>query len=593
MTTDSPRVLIIDDDRQVRGLLLEILCKDHNCSEAGSAEEGLAALRADKFDLVLSDINMAGMSGLELVPHILQTCPDAVVIMISGEQTIETAIAAMRVGAFDYMTKPLEVDHVEAVVKRALNHYQLLKEKQRYKEQLEKLLRERTAEVDHLAHYDTRTGLPNRALFEDRLSQALTVAYSNGQSVGILFLALDQFKKVNDTFGHDRGDCLLKAVGERLKSCVTQQETVGRFGDDDFAVLLHEVNGQNDVVDVIATVTQALAAPFEIDGQPIFVTASVGASIFPIDGKDSQTLLKNAGAALYRAKTSGGDNYQFFTPDLHVRASKRFALETNLRRALDNNEFVLHYQPRVAVDTLRITGTEVLVRWEHPELGLISPSEFIPLAEDTGLVIPIGEWVLHTACEQNRKWQDEGFEAIRVAVNISGRQFHQPDIGKLVVRALDHARLGPEHLELELTESSIMSNAEFAVNALTVLKDMGVRISVDDFGTGFSSLSYLKRLPIHALKIDQSFVRDAPTDPDDAAIVMAVIMLGHNLRLEVVAEGVETDEQLRFLSLLRCDQIQGDLFSPPLPADKFVRLLNKAKVQKELRAVSDQQKARI
>jgi diguanylate cyclase (GGDEF)-like protein len=481
----------------------------------------------------------------------------------------------MRVGAFDYITKPLDMRHVEAAVKRALKHHSLLQEKERYKEQLEVLLRERTAQVNRLAYYDPRTELPNRVLFEDRLSQALAVASTGAQPVAVLFLALDQFKKVNDTLGHDQGDWLLKSVANRLRGCVSERETVARFGGDEFALLLNQIGSSRDVINLISTLTQSLKEPFDIAGHEVFVTLSVGASLYPLDGNDCQTLLKNAGAALYRAKTSGGNNYRFYTSDMHAKASQRFALESSLRRALDNNEFVVHYQPRVAVDTLKITGIEALVRWEHPQLGLIAPAEFIPLAEDTGLIVPIGEWVLRTAAEQNRRWQELGYEALRIAVNISARQFQQHDIARAIVRALDYAQLAPEHLELELTESSIMNNAEFAIDVLTGLKQMGVKISIDDFGTGFSSLNYLKRLPIDSLKIDESFVRDATTDPDDAALVMAVITLGHNLRLSVVAEGVETEEQLRFLHLLRCDEIQGFLFSRPLPAEEFVQLLGR------------------
>ncbi|MGH9883497.1 MAG: putative bifunctional diguanylate cyclase/phosphodiesterase, partial [Pyrinomonadaceae bacterium] len=459
MTIEKPKILIIDDDDQVRRLLLEILSPDYECSEASSAEEGLCALREDDFSIIVSDINMGGMSGLDLVPHIIKDRPDAVVVMISGEQTIETAIEAMRAGAFDYITKPLDVRHVEAAVKRALGHAQLLEEKERYKEQLEDLLRERTAQVNRLAYYDTRTELPNRALFEDRLTQALAVAQHSPQTVGVLFLALDQFKKVNDSLGHDRGDWLLKDVADRLKSCVSERETVARFGGDEFALLLNDVGGTRDVVKIIGTISEALRSPFNIDGHEVFVTASVGASLFPFDGQNCQSLLKNAGAALYRAKTSGGNNHQFYTADMHARASKRLALEANLRRAIEHEEFVVYYQPRIAVDTLKITGLEALVRWQHPQLGLISPAEFIPLAEDTGLIVPIGEWVLRTACEQNRKWQDQGFAPLRVAVNICARQFQQHDIERAIVRALDQASLSPQHLELELTESSIMNNA--------------------------------------------------------------------------------------------------------------------------------------
>jgi len=565
-------VLIIDDDEQIRSLLVTVLGGNYRCRTAGSAEEALTALGDAAFDLVISDIDMRGMSGLELVPHVHSMSPDTVVLMISGDQDIETAIEAMRAGAFDYITKPLDLRHVEAAVERALDHCRLLREKRRYKEQLERLLTQRTAEVDRLAYYDTVTDLPNRTLFEDRLTQAVSIARSADQTLGVLFISVDQFKKVNDTLGHGPGDGLLREFAERLKSCISETDTVARFGNDEFAVLQTHIEGTKDVVETIGSLSQVLKFSFDLNGQELFATASVGVSLFPLDGQDSQTLLKNAGAALYKAKTSGGANYQFYTADMHAMASRRLALETNLRRAIHNEEFLIHYQPRVSVDSLEITGVEALVRWQHPQLGLISPAEFIPLAEDTGLIVPIGEWVLRNACLQNKRWQDQGFAPIHMAVNISARQFHEQDVIETVIRTLDETGLAPEYLELELTESSIMKNADLAADVLIRLKRMGINISIDDFGTGYSSLASLKRLPIDALKIDQSFVRDATTDPDDAALVMAIITLAHNLRLKVIAEGVETEEQLRFLHLLRCDEIQGFLFSKPLPVEALVSL---------------------
>jgi EAL domain-containing protein (putative c-di-GMP-specific phosphodiesterase class I) len=339
-------------------------------------------------------------------------------------------------------------------------------------------------------------------------------------------------------------------------------------------MLLTRVDSQKDAVDTVRSLTQVLKFPFDLGGQELFATASVGVSMFPTHGDDVQTLLKNAGAALYKAKRSGGANYQFYSADMHELASRKLALETSLRRAIQNKEFLVHYQPRVSVDSLEITGVEALVRWQHPQLGLIAPGEFIPLAEDTGLIVPLGEWVMRTACLQNKEWQALGFAPIQMAVNICARQFHDQDLAQTVIRILDETRLSPDHLELELTESSIMQNAEFASGVLSLLKGMGIKISIDDFGTGFSSLASLKRLPIDALKVDKSFVSDVTTDPDAAALVMAIITLAHNLRLKVIAEGVETEEQLRFLHLLRCDEIQGFLFSKPLPADALISLLD-------------------
>jgi len=567
-------VLIIDDDAQIRDLFVAILGNSCSCSSVASAEEALTKLSEEAFDLVISDIDMEGMSGIELIPKLHSISPGTVVVMISGHQDVETAIEAMRVGAFDYITKPLDMRHVDAAFQRALDHRSLIREKEQYREQLEQLLEERTAEVDFLAYYDTMTQLPNRALFEDRLAQAIAMAKSAGQTLGVLFISLDQFKKVNDTLGHGPGDILLREFAERLKSCIEQTDTIARFGSDEFALLRTQIEGPDDVIETIGSLSQVLKFGFELNGQELFATASVGISLFPLDGDDGQTLLKNAGAALYKAKRSGGANYQFYTADIHDRASRRLSLETTLRRALQNQEFLLHYQPKVSVDSLEITGVEALVRWHHPQLGLISPAEFISLAEDTGLIIPIGQWVLKEACLQNKRWQNQGFARIRMAVNISARQLHDQAFADTVIRVLRETNLEPEYLELELTESSIMQNAELAANVLSRLKSMGIYCSIDDFGTGFSSLASLKRLPINALKIDKSFVSEAPSEPDDAALVLAIITLAHNLRLRVIAEGVETEEQLRLLHLLRCDEIQGSLFSKPLPADALESLLD-------------------
>lgn len=573
------RILIIDDEPEVRSVLRELLRFDYDCWEADSAEQALELLVAGRFDLVISDINMRGISGLDLIPQVLRRSPDTVVVMISGENSIESAIAAMRAGAYDYVTKPFALQHVEAAVERALKHCLLLKEQRRYEDYLEEVVKQRTAELEHLVYHDPLTQLPNRVLFEDRLNQGLAAAERNAQPLAVLLLSVDRFKKVNDSLGHATGDLLLYALAERITDCFPSGETVARFEGDEFAVLLPHVRGTEEIAGATAQIQRCLALPFTLGGHELFITLSIGVSLFPHDGDNVETLLKNSGAALYRAKEAGGNNCQFYTSDMNAKALKRLWLESSLRRALEREEFIVYYQPKVETDSLKIVGMEALVRWRHPELGLVSPSEFIPVAEDTGLIEPLGEWVLRTACAQNKAWQDAGLPPLRVAVNISGRQFQRHDLLATIRRTLDETRLPAHQLELELTESSIMKNHEQAIGTLGELKAMGVRISIDDFGTGYSSMQSLKRLPIDVLKIDRSFVQDATTDPDSAALIMGIIALAHNLRLRVVAEGVETEEQRRFLHLLRCDQMQGYLFSKPLPPEAFAELILKEAVR--------------
>jgi diguanylate cyclase (GGDEF)-like protein len=569
----TAHILIVDDEPVIRSMLGSILCESYECATADSAEEALAMLRTEKFDLIVSDINMKGMSGLEMIPQALAAAPDTVVMMVSGEQTIESAIEALRVGAFDYIRKPFDLQHVEAAVRRALEHQALLAGKRRYETHLEELVRQRTAELNHLAYHDALTDLPNRVLFEDRLTQSLALAQRDRQTLGVLFLSLDRFKKVNDTLGHALGYRLLREVAGRLTNCIREGETVARFEGDEFALLTH-ASGTDGVGEIIYQINEALGRPFTLDDHELFLTVSIGIALYPHDGEDAHALLKNAATALYRAKEQGGNNYQFYTADMNAKALKRLTLETSLRRALERMEFAAYYQPRVDMNTGLVIGAEALVRWRHPDLGLVPPAEFIPLAEDTGLIVPLGEWVLRTACAQSKSWQESGFAPLSVAVNLSARQFQQQNLSDVVARILRETGLDSHYLELELTESSIMKDAESSVRTLGELKEMGVKIAIDDFGTGYSSLGYLKRLPIDMLKIDQSFVRDVTTDPDDAALVMAIIALAHNLRLRVTAEGVETEEQRRFLHLLRCDEWQGYLCSRPLPAEAFEELLS-------------------
>jgi diguanylate cyclase (GGDEF)-like protein len=572
---DRANILIVDDEPEIRNMMRGILCERYNCAVAESAEEALSLLQTEKYELVISDINMGRMSGFEMIPLVRDSAPDTVIMMISGEQTIESAIEAMRVGAFDYLMKPFDFQHVEAAVRRALDHHALLAAKRLYEDHLEELVRQRTAELAHQAYHDALTDLPNRILFEDRLTQALILAERNQQTLAMLLLSLDGFEKIHDTLGHAIGDRLLQRVAERLRVSAHQGETVARFEGDEFALLLTQIGGTEgeEVIEDIFQINESLKLPFLIDEHELFITVSIGISLYPDDGADAPTLLKNADAALYRAGEQGGDNYQFYTADMNAKAMKRLTLENSLRRALERSEFEVYYQPVLDINNRKIVGMEALLRWHHPELGLVQPAEFIPLAEETGMIVPIGEWVLHTACAQSKSWQAAGFAPLSLAVNLSARQFQQQNLAEVVARILHETGLNPDYLELELTESSIMKNAESAVQTLGELKTMGVTIAIDDFGTGYSSLGYLKHLPIDTLKIDRSFVCDITTDPDDAALVMAIITLAHNLRLKVIAEGVDSEEQLSFLHLLRCDEWQGYLFSRPLPVVDFKELL--------------------
>jgi len=564
---------VIDDESAIRDLLCELFGDgEYGCTKAESGEAALRLLERQRFDLILSDINMGnGMGGIELIPMIRAVAPETVVMVISGEQTIETAIAAMRVGAFDYIKKPFDLKHVEIAVRRALEHHALLAEKRRHETHLEELVEQRTAELDYLALHDVVTELPNRMLFEDRLAMAIQ-AQHHRQSLAVVWTCLDKFKKLQDTLGRDVGNRVLQEVTERLKQSVPENTTIAKIDGDEFAILLAQIDGAETAVEVTNDINEALKTPFLIDDHEIFIKLSVGICIYPGDGADAATLSKNASIAMHRATDHGGNNYQFYTAEMNHEAFERMTLENNLRRALEREEFKVFYQPKVNAKTGHIGGVEALVRWQHPELGLLPPSEFIPLAEDTGMIEELGEWVLRTACAQGHSWKMDGFDSMFVAVNLSPRQFQQPNLLAVITDIIKTTGINSNCLVLEVTESSIMKNAEAAIETLGELKKMGIKIAIDDFGTGYSSLGYLKRLPIDILKIDRSFVCDVTTDADDAALVMAIISLAHNLSLKVTAEGVETEEQLKFLRLLRCDDWQGYLYSKPVPADDLSRL---------------------
>ena len=433
--------------------------------------------------------------------------------------------------------------------------------------------RQAQEKLNHLAYHDALTDLPNQGLFKDRLKQAIALSRRSDQMQAVLLLNLDRFKTINDSLGYTAGDRLLQSVAQRLSSCVRESDTVARFGGDEFAVLLTQIPRAQDAANVASAIQSALDQAFLFEDQELFVSSSIGISLYPHDGRDTGALLKNAGAALDRAKSLGGNVYQFYTAGGTTRALKQLVLESNLRPGLERAEFVVQYQPQVDIRGFHLTGMEALVRWQHPSLGLLYPKEFVPLAEESGLIIALGDWILRTACVQNKAWQDAGLMPLCVSVNFSARQFQQPTFIADVAHILKETNLDPRWLELELTESSIMKDPEAAIEKLHELKLMGIKVAVDDFGTGYSSLNHLKRFPIDTLKIDKTFVSDVCKDPHDTAIVRAIINLGHALDLTVIAEGVETKEQLQYLSALECDVVQGFLFSKALPAKAFEELL--------------------
>jgi len=427
--------------------------------------------------------------------------------------------------------------------------------------------------LHQLAHYDPLTDLPNRVLLQNRLKHAMMEANRLERLVAVMFLDLDRFKIINDTLGHDAGDALLRKVAERFAACLRPGDTVSRLGGDEFTIVLANVAHVDDVTRVAQKILDQLQSPFRIGGRDLFVSSSIGITLYPLDEKDSSNLLRDSDIAMYRAKELGGNTFQFYTPELNVRAARRLDLETGLRQALERQELVLHYQPLVDMKTGRIQGMEALLRWQHPEYGLILPLEFVPIAEDTGLIIPIGEWVLKTACTQIKAWHDTGFPALQVAVNLSSKQLRDKNLIAAVQRALAESGIEARYLDLELTESVLMQDMDLASRILTELKKMGVSFSLDDFGTGYSSLSYLKRFPIDCLKIDRSFVRDIITDPVGAGLVKAIIAMANVLHIQVIAEGVETYEQLDFLRRNGCDITQGYFCSPPVDAATFTDLL--------------------
>jgi diguanylate cyclase (GGDEF)-like protein len=522
---------------------------------------GLEHLAGGETGLVLLDLSLPDSMGLETFSRVYAHSPAVPIIVLTGNDDQNTALSAVKGGAQDYLVKG-RLDR--ELLLRAM-HYSI--ERKRYQVQLE-----------HQANYDALTGLPNRNLLHDRLRQAV---YSQRQprAIAVVFMDLDHFKFVNDSLGHSTGDLLLKAMGERLRTVLREGDTVGRVGGDEFVLILNDQSNEEIIYRAMQRISAKVSEPITIDGKELYVSCSAGISIYPQDGRDVDTLLKNADAAMYRAKEHGRSNFQFYTSEMNERVSERLALENALRRAIERHELTLHYQQKTSLKTGHIVGAEALVRWLHPEWGLVRPARFIPLAEETGLIVSIGEWVLREACRQTRAWLDAGLDPGVVSVNLSPRQFRQEGLVRTVSRILEETGVNPAQLEMELTESMVVGNVDAAIAVLQGLKQLGVTLSVDDFGTGYSSLSYLKDLPIDTLKIDRSFVRDigSGAEADDGVLAQAIISLGHALHLKVIAEGVETDAQMRFLRRHGCDEVQGFFYGEPVPPEGHAKLLERAR----------------
>lgn len=439
--------------------------------------------------------------------------------------------------------------------------------------QTELKLKENQQALEHLALHDPLTSLPNRNLFMDRLRQSIAKARRQKRQLALMFIDLDRFKNINDTLGHSSGDCYLQEIAARLGGCVRASDTVARLGGDEFVLLLEDVHDRHAVARMARNFLRVMADSLALEGHELFPSASIGISLFPQDADNAEELMKCADAAMYQAKERGRNTFHFYTPELRSRAQDQLILESSLRQALEKEQFCLHFQPQFSLTRRRPVGLEALVRWQHPELGVISPDRFIPLAEDTGLIVPLGEWVLRTACQHHRQWLESGMRPMRMAVNLSRRQFLQTNLIEMVGDVLDDTGLPPEYLELEITESTIMTDANQAISTMRALREMGVHLAIDDFGSGYSSLSCLKQFPISKLKIDRSFVRDLTSTGENAAITRAIIALARSLNLEVVAEGIESKEQLRFLKKRGCHHGQGYLFSRPLPVARLVDVM--------------------
>ena len=581
-----PRILIVDDVADNRAILSRRLVRrGFDVTEAAGGRAALEVIAREQFDVVLLDIMMPDLDGIEVLKQIRAIASPAVlpVIMVTAHSQGEDVVQAIQLGANDYITKPVDFPVALARLEAQITRKQAEDAARRAKEDLERRVETRTlelsqlnaklageieerrrseAQMQHMAHHDALTGLANRVLFHDRLSQALERAQRNGGSVAVLCLDLDHFKEINDTLGHPAGDALLRLVAQRLSATVRGVDTVARLGGDEFAIIQADVTSPESVGLLAERLLQLFEEEFDLGGTATHTASSIGAAIYPQHGASADDLLKAADIALYRAKADGRGTFRLFENGMSEVVEERRGFEQDLRRALGNNEFELHYQPLVSLETKTVLACEALLRWRHPVRGLVSPVDFIPVAENIGIIVEIGEWVLKTACAEAAHWPPE----IKVAVNLSPVQFTKPGLVECVARALSDAHLEPTRLELEITESLLLGNTEPVLDTLAELKSLGIEIAMDDFGTGYSSLGYLRKFAFDKIKVDRSFVSDLGASKESAAIVRAVVGLAAGLGMATLAEGVETEAQIDSLIAEGCSQAQGYYFSRPRPA---------------------------
>jgi diguanylate cyclase (GGDEF)-like protein len=561
MKLSKVKILLIEENVVDVRLLKESL----NITRAGKYEfttavtlkAGLAYLEDEKFDVVITELNLPDSKGISTITHIQEQEESVPVVVLSDQDSEELALQVVVQGAQDYLVKGqgdgfLICRAIEYAIERKRNEQGL----------------------SYLANYDSLTGLANRLLFRERLDRALIRADRNKTLVALLVIDLDRFKNINDTLGHDAGDKLLIEVADRLGQCTRDGDTIARLGGDEFTIIMEDVKTFEDAVKIVDKILNQMKNAFDLASREIYVSPSIGISMYPLDDTDAGHLLKNADSAMYSAKAGGRNGYRFYTSDMNKTLMLNLNMEAKLRRAIERQEFVLNYQPKFDINTQELLGAEALIRWISPDEGVISPAVFIPLAEDSGLIGVITDWVIKEACTQNSRWQQEGYAPMRMAINISPRQFEQENIGRRIFNQIICSDLAPKYVELEITEGALMDDVEKSNDILKELKSRGVHISIDDFGTGYSSLSYLKKFHINTLKIDQSFVRDIMEDSDDAAIVSAIIAMAKSLRLNVIAEGVETTEQLNFLAAKGCNEAQGYLLGKPVSADEFTQFFD-------------------